>query len=72
MVLKSISNKGVDVAKWIGLAITIVGLVTSVVVWASGEHADLKDNARSEVKESVKDLKDTMREQYTPLMDFQK
>jgi len=61
-----------DIAKWIGLGITILGVLVAAVVWASSEHDNLKDGCRIEVKEIGTDMKETMKEQYAPLHEFTK
>ena len=66
------ATRRIDIAKWVTIGLTIIGLGISAVVWASSEHDDLKDNYRQEVKESEKDMKQTMKEQYVPLHEFTK
>ena len=61
-----------DITKWIGLVVVIIGAAVSAVVWASSEHNNNRDMARIEIKESEKDLKETMKNQYVPLHEFTK
>lgn len=62
----------IDIVKWIGIGLTIIGVVISAVVWASNEHSDLKDTARIEIRESQKESREITKEQYTPLHKFTK
>ena len=64
--------KSIDVAKWIGLALTIITLIVGTVVWASNSHTDLENRADMHDRILEKDMKETMRYQYTPLHEFTK
>jgi septal ring factor EnvC (AmiA/AmiB activator) len=62
----------VDIGKWVKIGLIVIGLGVSAVVWASSEHSNLKDDARKETRESKKELKQTIKEQYAPLHEFTK
>ena len=64
--------KNIDIAKWIGLVLTLITLVVGTVVWASSAHTDLEDRATSADRILEKDMKETMKDQYTPLHEFTK
>jgi len=57
-------------AKYISLILLSLGLVVSMVIWATSSHAEIKSWTAGQDYVTKQELKQTMKDQYVPLHQF--
>lgn len=61
---------GQDVSKWIGLLLTLIGMLVAMVVWATNQHAELREWAIDQDYNIRIESRDNVKEKYVPLHEF--
>lgn len=70
MIQDAISKKQTDFRQLIASILAIITLTISVVLWATSAHADIKDWTAGQDYVTREELKDTIKEQYVPRVEF--
>lgn len=63
-------NGNGTIVKYLALIFTGLGLVVSMVVWASSEHANIKDWTLDKDHDTRVELKDGVKDKYVPKHEF--
>lgn len=59
-----------DVAKWIGLLLTFIGMIAGIIVWETNEHSSIREWTAEQDFVTKTELKEVMKDSYVPLHKF--
>ena len=63
-------NGNGTIVKYLSLIFTVLGLIVGMVVWASTEHADIKDWTLDKDHDTKIELRADIKEKYVPKHEF--